>query len=112
MSYVLSKNPTFTVAVKIVEPGNAVDGQFEEHEFIAEFRRLKRDETMTLLSRNLPVYEALSDVLVGWSGLKDERGSELPFTPEYRDALLQIPHAIVGLWDAFLIGNSGAARKN
>ncbi|ALP62396.1 hypothetical protein [Paraburkholderia caribensis] len=112
MPYVLAKNPTFKAKVMVVEPGNTDDGAVEASEFTAEFKRLKRDEAETLMKANQPVYVALADVLVGWSGLKGDDGGELPFSAEYRDALLQIPHAVVALWDTFLQGTSGATRKN
>lgn len=112
MPYVLAKKPTFRTLVRVVEPGIADDGSLETHEFTAEFKRLKRDEAEALMKSGQLAYMALADVLVGWSGLKGEDGAELPFTAQYRDALLQIPHAIVALWDAFLLNTSGAARKN
>ncbi|TCK96253.1 hypothetical protein [Paraburkholderia sp. BL9I2N2] len=112
MPYVLAKNPTFTTLVRVVEPGTADDGSLETHEFTAEFKRLKRDEAEALMKSGQLAYVVLADVLVGWSGLKGEDGAVLPFTTQYRDALLQIPHAIVALWDAFLLNTSGAARKN
>ncbi|MEM5461586.1 hypothetical protein VSR69_43515 [Paraburkholderia phytofirmans] len=112
MPYVLAKKPTFRTLVRVVEPGIADDGSLETHEFTAEFKRLKRDEAEALMKSGQLAYMALADLLVGWSGLKGEDGAELPFTAQYRDALLQIPHAIVALWDAFLLNTSGAARKN
>jgi hypothetical protein len=112
MPYVLAKKATFTEVVQVVEPGNSADGRYEAYEFVAEFKRLKREEVVGLMLENKPTYEALEELLVGWFGLKDGDGADLPFTPEYRAALLQIPHAIVGLWDAFMQGNSGATRKN
>ena len=112
MAYVLSKKPTFKTKVIVVEPGNADDGAPESSEFIAEFKRLKRDEVEALIKANRPVYEVLAELLVGWSGLKAEDGGDLPFSEDHRAALLQIPHAVWSLWQKFLEESSGVVRKN
>ncbi|MEM5449854.1 hypothetical protein [Paraburkholderia guartelaensis] len=112
MAYVLSKSPTLTAKVEVTEPGNAPDGSVENFTFVAVFRRLDSDELDALLKSNKPIRTVLADLLAGWSDLRDATGQELPFTTEYRDSLLKIPHAVVGLWGAFLEAHSGAARKN
>lgn len=112
MPYVLTRRTTFTMQVTVSEPGNSADGSIDEFRFVAEFKRYDGDQIEALLKENKPVRAALQDLLVGWSGLHDENGRELPFNDSYRDALLKIPPAVVGLWTAFLQGSSGAARKN
>ncbi|WP_322105852.1 hypothetical protein [Paraburkholderia sp. J41] len=112
MPYVLSNRPTFTWPVKVVEPGNAPDGAVVESVFVGEFVRKDGDELEALFKENKPVRVVLKDLLVGWNGLRDESGAELSFDEQYRDALLKIPHAVVGIWTAYLEGAGGATRKN
>ncbi|MBB6319246.1 hypothetical protein [Paraburkholderia tropica] len=112
MPYVLTSRPTFTWPVTVIEPGNAPDGAVEESQFVVEFARKDGDELEALFKDNKPVRVALKDLVVGWTGLRDEGGSELPFDQVYLDALLKVPHAVVGLWTAFLEGAGGATRKN
>lgn len=74
----LIPNPTFKARVKFTQPG-ADDAQAE-----FEFRH---KSPVALLAwwqaaQERPVPEALADVVIGWKGVIDENGDEVPYTPD------------------------------
>lgn len=104
--------PTFTAPVEIIVPGNGDDGAQETHEVVIEFRRLPRTELAAFQRREIPVADAMKEVVVGWRGLLDTRGADVSFSGETLDALLEIAAAPLAIYDAFLKYSYGAARKN
>ena len=80
MAFVRKKVKTFKWPVKVQEPSDTKPGEFETSEFIAIFKREKMsrlqesDETDSL--------GLLRKVLVGWEGIVDEDGEEVPFSEE------------------------------
>jgi hypothetical protein len=114
--FAIAAKPTFKAKVTVVIPGNSDDGAPETHTFVAEFKRLPKDEydavIASLTSRSRKSEDVLAEHLVGWSGLPDLAGNDVPFSLEHRDALLQIPQIPPRLADAFVQNNSGAEIKN
>lgn len=53
-------------------------------------------------------------MLLDWREVTGEDGQPLPFTPEARDALIDIPYVRIALMAAFVEANNGqaAAVKN
>ncbi|MBR7961419.1 hypothetical protein KDW41_13295 [Burkholderia vietnamiensis] len=112
MTYCLTKKPTFTMKVTVVEPGTSSSGEVETHEFVGVFKRIEMSEWDEMRKSGRTDQSIMSDLLVGWYGLVDERNSDVPFTSDTRDALLSIPHALRGAVVAFMTGASGAGLKN
>ena len=97
------------------------DGKTAEQQFTVRFRLMTKSEMTDALAETVDedmskVFAAqdarLVDHVVGWSGLVDETGDELPFTSSALNALLDVPYvrsAIEGaLWEA----SRGAPAKN
>jgi hypothetical protein len=114
--FAIAAKPTFKAKVTAVIPGNSDDGAPETHTFVAEFKRLPKDEydalIASLASGSRKSNDVLAEHLVGWSGLLDLAGNEVPFSPENRDALLLIPQIPTHLAEVFVQNNSGAEIKN
>ncbi|MDE1011272.1 MAG: hypothetical protein OSB38_36980 [Paraburkholderia fungorum] len=112
MAYRVARKPTFTIKVVVVEPGDADSGEVETSEFTARFKRVSDEELVQIRTSGRSDKEIMQDMLVGWSDLTDEQGAQLPFSEQFRDTLLSIPHALRGIAYAFMAGASGAGLKN
>ena len=112
MSYCLTKAPTFTMKVTVVEPGTSATGDVETHEFVGVFKRIAMTEWEEMRASGRTDRALMGELLVGWHGLVDAKEVDVPFTNDTRDALLSIPHALRGVVVAFMTGASGAGLKN
>jgi hypothetical protein len=52
------------------------------------------------------------DVLVGWSGINDDEGKEIPFSQKGLDELLEVPFLAIAVLKAYMDSIKGAKRKN
>jgi hypothetical protein len=109
MGLKLTQKPTFTATVEIDIANDK--GGFERNVIKATFKRANTDEAKALAELELNA-DVIRAQLVGFSGLLDDNGSEVPFTEENVEALLQIPATLKPLATAFWNGNSGAKAKN
>jgi hypothetical protein len=74
----LIPNPTFKARVRFTQPG--CDDAFVDFEF-----RHKAPAALTAwweAARERPLAAALADVIVGWAGVIDEAGADVPFTAD------------------------------
>jgi hypothetical protein len=118
---VLSKAGTYKWPVKYQRPSETKPGQYDKFEFVGEFVRLQENEFTDLMESmqagtvddgDQRVLAFLDKVFVGWSGIGDSEGVELPCTPVNRKILfleLGIKSAIAR---AYFDSVTGAARKN
>ena len=112
MAYCIQKDPTFTTTIDVVEPGTSETGEVEKSSFVAKFKRLSDDECKSMLDSGDTDVDQIRKVLVGWYGLVDANGADVPFNEATRDALLSIPAALNAIVLAFFPSLRGAARKN
>jgi hypothetical protein len=101
MSFVLKQTASYTWPVPLLIPVDG--GRREKHSFDAEFKRLpqSRINEIIKLARALEMGrgddESLDDktaareVLIGWTGITDDAGKELPFSESALAELLEIP---------------------
>lgn len=75
MTFIRKKSTTFKWPVKVNYPVD--DGRFETETFDAVFKRVGRSEWTRLVDSGDT--ELIEAVLVGWSGVTDEAGKEIPF---------------------------------
>ncbi len=80
MAFVRKKVKTFKWPVKVQEPSDTKPGEFETSEFIAIFKREKMSKLQE--SDETDSLGLLRKVLVGWEGIVDEDGEEVPFSDE------------------------------
>ena len=78
MAFVRKKNKTFKWPVVVREPSENDAGVFEESEFIAVFKRLKVSEYQKAVEEKTE-FEMMKMMLVGWEGMKEEDGQDIPF---------------------------------
>ncbi|AEA59774.1 hypothetical protein [Burkholderia gladioli] len=112
MAYCIQKEPTFTTKIDVVEPGTSETGEVETSSFVAKFKRLDDAQLKSMIDSGDADVEQIRKVLVGWYGLVDASGAEVPFSDATRDALLSIPAALHAITMAFFPSLRGAARKN
>lgn len=101
MSFVLKQSASYTWPVPLLIPVDG--GRREKHSFDAEFKRLpqSRINEIIKLARALELGraedETLDDktaareVLIGWSGITNDDGKDIPFSESALDQLLEIP---------------------
>jgi hypothetical protein len=100
MAFVLKQSATYTWPVPLLIPVDG--GRREKHSFDAEFKRLPQtriDEIIKLaraveLGRSDETEELSQvprEILVGWHGITDDDGKEVPFSESALNQLLQIP---------------------
>lgn len=94
--------------VQVVEPADM--GLVKKSDFTAQFVMISRSEFERL--SNTTDKELMKVVLVGWTGVQDQDGNELPFNDENRDLLADMPPVINALARAYLSFMAGAPAKN
>ena len=119
MSFVLKQSDTYTWPVSFDVPVDG--GRHERQTFDGEFKRLpqskvgpmvaelNRIEDLGELDR---ITEIAADVLVGWSGVSDDNGKEIPFSQKALEQLLEVPFLAVAVLKAYMDSIKGAKRKN
>lgn len=102
----------FPVAVEL--PGD--NGKTSKVTFDAEFRRLTQTQLEDFTGRvkdgSLTDDAFVREVLVGWKGVQDEDGNDLPFSEGNRDMLMDIYPVRSSVIKAFFESISGARAKN
>jgi hypothetical protein len=98
------------VTVSIPQDG----GKVMKATFTAHFEILDQARIDDIVFGRDPEQSDLLDAaLIGWRGVTDETGNELPFTPENKRALLDITYVRTALLAAHAQLHRGeAARKN
>lgn len=101
MSFVLKQTASYTWPVPLLIPVSG--GRREKYSFDAEFRRLpqSRINEIIKLARALELGRAddemlddktaAREILLGWSGITDDNGKDVPFSEAALDQLLEIP---------------------
>jgi hypothetical protein len=91
-------------------------GKFGKETFEAEFRRLPQDQLREIGERiesgTFPDRELLDKVLVGWSGIFDEAGDEVPFSETKANEILNVGLVAAAIVAAWLESLAKGKRKN
>ncbi len=111
--FTLDQDDSYTWPIKVSLAANG--GRFIEQTFDAIFKR----NTQTKIKEMLNAEEAsdfsfAQDVLVGWKGINDKSGADIPFSEGARDKLLDVPAVANAIVQAYIDSslNKGAKRKN
>ena len=94
MAFVLSKESSYSRPVPF---DVAVDGDeetgFEQQEITIRFRDMPRSWVLATLEKTnaeeITDAELCREVIIGWSGVEDEKGKAVPFSAEGLDELLR-----------------------
>ena len=103
MPFTLTSKPTYRFKVTIRRPAGDGSGGWDSFEFLAEFRHLPQPDIDALFASPPEGGDrgVLDRVLVGWSGVKQPDGTDLPADDVGRTALLAEPgvqRALVAAW--------------
>ena len=119
MAFVLKQSSSYSWPVSFDVPVDG--GRHEKQTFDGEFKRLPQSkigpmvaelgklEDLGELDR---ITEIASDVLIGWSGINDDDGKEMPFSQKALEQLLEVPFLAVAVLKAYVDSIKGAKRKN
>lgn len=119
MAFILKQSTSYSWPVSFDVPIDG--GRHERQTFDGEFKRLPQSkigpmvaelgklEDLGELDR---ITEIASDVLIGWSGINDDDGKEMPFSQKALEQLLEVPFLAVAVLKAYMDSIKGAKRKN
>ncbi len=109
----IAQNPSYKWPVAVHIPADG--GKFVKATFTAEFRALAQSEMDNVLAdirdgdRDA---DFAGECLIGWSGVQDADGADLPFSDEAKARLLNIPYVRAAVVAAFFDSITGGRRKN
>ena len=109
----IEQKPTYTGRVEVFSPRDG--GKYQKGTFTAEFKALAQEEIDSILGDlrdGRPDSDFALECLVGWKGVQDEDGNELPFSDSTRDQVLDIYPVLPSVIKAFYESLSGARAKN
>ena len=126
MAFVLKQSSSYVWPVTVKLPISG--GKFEKQTFDAEFKRLPQARINKIQievqarikssERNEATDDSISDqsiaeeLLIGWSGVLDEDGDEVPFTESMKQQLLDIPTMATAIVVAYFDSLTGTKTKN
>ena len=102
----ITLDPTYTIPVEIDLPG-----QNPRPSFDANFRRLSKPEYRALMDSGKSPSEIAGEVLVGWKGVVDGEGREIPFSKDALESLLDILPVADSIFLAFIASVNLALKK-
>lgn len=126
MAFVLKQSASYKWPVSVKLPADG--GKFDKQTFDAEFKRLPQARINEIQAevqlrikaaeRNEPVDNGITDqsianeLLVGWSGVVDAEGDEVPFSESTKQLLLDIPTVASAIIVAYFDSLTGTKAKN
>lgn len=109
-----SQSPTYRWPVVVEFPIDG--GKFDKESFDAEFKRLPQDRLREIGEQiengAITDLELLDQVLVGWAGIFDESGAEVPFSEVTRTQILNVALVASAIVAAWLESLAKGKRKN
>jgi hypothetical protein len=109
----LTKVDFYTWPVKVKFPCDG--GKFSEETFDATFKRLPISQIQELLKlEGMTDAKMCKEVMIGWKGIVDDNKSEIPFSEDAMEKLLEFPLVASAVISAYLDSTIGgeAKRKN
>jgi hypothetical protein len=123
MAFVLKQSATYTWPITLVLPVDG--GRREKHTFDGEFRRLPQTRINEIIrlarlqergkladDEELQDQDAAKEILVGWSGITDDDGKDVPFSEAALGQLLEIPTVAGQVVRTWFDSLEVAKRKN
>ena len=114
MAFVLKKSNTFKwpITVEISVDG----GTWERMTFDLEYKDLTQSrlkEIAELSDQNtLSEIDVAKEMVVGWAGVVDEEGNDVPFSIAGLNELLEFPMLAAQVVSTYIEAKQGAKRKN
>lgn len=114
MAFVLKQSDTYIWPVTFDVPVDG--GRHEKQTFDGEFKRLPqsriREIGRQIESGEVTDAEIACEVLVGWTGVTDDQGKDIPFSQRALEQLLDVPMLATSVVMAYFASLQGAKRKN
>lgn len=114
MSFTIKQSQTYVWPVTVEIPING--GRFDRQTFDAEFKRLPQARNNAIIaaarSESTTDLEVAEEVLIGWSGITDDDGADVPYSESAKATLLDVPGVAAALVEGYLNSLLGAKRKN
>lgn len=114
MAFVLKQSDTYTWPVAFDVPVDG--GRHQRQSFDGEFRRLSqsriREIGTQIESGETTDAEVAGEVLVGWSGITDDDGKEVPFSQAALERLLDVPMLATAIATTYFGSFAAGKRKN
>ena len=126
MAFVLKQSDTYTWPVTFDIPVDG--GRHEKQTFDAELKRLPQSriieiqdavqKRLTAIQRDedtdglITDQEIANEILVGWSGILDDKGEDVPFSEKAKAQLMDVPTVTASIVTAYFSSLQGAKRKN
>ena len=114
MAFVLKQSDTYSWPVTFDLPIDG--GRHQRQSFDGEFRRLSqsriREMGQQIEAGETTDADLATEVLVGWSGITDDSGKDVPFSQTALQQLLDVPMLATAIITAYFSSLQGAKRKN
>jgi hypothetical protein len=126
MAFILKQSDTYNWPVPFEVPTDG--GRFLKQSFDAEFKRPTQTRIVEIQESVMARLRAIQndqdtdgmitdqqiagEVLVGWSGIDDGEGGEVPFSEKAKAQVLDVPSVAASIVEAFFDSLKGAKRKN
>lgn len=114
MAFVLKQSDSYVwpVTVEIAIDG----GRFDRQTFDAEFKRLPQARNNAIIAaaraETTTDLEVAEEVLVGWKGITDDAGKDVPYSETAKAQLLDVPGVSAAVVEGYINSLLGAKRKN
>ena len=114
MAFKLSKSGSYSWPVTCELPIDG--GEYETQVFEATFKR-KTQSWITDISKQMDddkvtTADVARELVIGWSGITDDTGKDIPFSQAAMDQLLDVPAVAVAIVSAFFRSVMGVKEKN
>jgi hypothetical protein len=114
MAFVLSQSKSYSWPVTVEFPIDG--GRFDKQSFDAEFKRLPqtriREIWDAIQAGELNDDDLCAEVLVGWVGIQDAKGGDVPFSEKAKTDLLNVPLVAAAIVTSWLDSLAKGKRKN
>tara|TARA_R110002012_G_scaffold167521_1_gene330984 strand:- start:120 stop:485 length:366 start_codon:yes stop_codon:yes gene_type:complete len=121
MAFVLKASDSYTWPVVFRQPGNG--GKRVRSDFVAEFARLSQTRIAEIQeqaqkrsdgdeNQSISDISVADEVLVGWEGIQDGDGEEVPYSSAVKAKLLDVPMLASTIIEAYFLSLVEEKRKN
>lgn len=107
----LAASPVYFWPVSVSLPTDG--GKFEKSTFDAQFKRIPQSRIDAIFrADDVKDEEVARELLVGWRGVTDDSGEDVPFSEAAREQLFNVPGVRAAVIKSYLESLSGAKQKN
>lgn len=114
MPFILKQSDSYSWPISFDLPIDG--GRHQRQSFDGEFCRLSQSRIREIGAQieagEITDAELAAEVLVGWSGITDDAGKDVPFSQGALSQLLDVPMLATAIVSAYFGSLQGAKRKN